>query len=113
MTTLTIESTFLARDVLCLAVAGEIDMVSTEELDEAIEHALAINGITRVVLDMQHTTFLDSAGIRSLVLAHQAASEAGIAFQITNPSVIVRRVLEITGVFELLAQDSDMADSDT
>jgi hypothetical protein len=41
----------LARDVLCLAVAGDIDMASTEILDEAIEHACAIGGITRVVLD--------------------------------------------------------------
>jgi anti-anti-sigma factor len=107
MTTLNIDSTFLARDVLCLAVAGEIDMASTDLLDAAIRRAFAIDGIARVVLDMQRTTFLDSSGVRSLLLADQAATESGIAFRIMNPPPIARRVLELTGVFELLAQDGD------
>ena len=111
MTTLDIESTFLARDVLCLAVVGDIDMDSADVLDEAIERAIAIHGIARVVLDLQRTTFLDSAGVRSLILARQAASENGIAFRIMNAPPIARRVLELTGVFELLAQDNGTADN--
>jgi anti-anti-sigma factor len=109
MTTLDIDSTYLARDVLCLSLAGEIDMASADVLDEAIERAFAIDGIARVVLDLQRTTFLDSSGVRSLLLANQAASESGIAFRIMNPPPIARRVLELTGVFELLARDGGPA----
>jgi anti-anti-sigma factor len=109
MTTLEIDSTFLARDVLCLSVAGDIEMASTDVLDEAIARALAIHGIARVVLDMQRTTFLDSTGVRSLLLANQAASQSGIAFRIMNTPPIARRVLELTGVFELLTQDGGPA----
>ena len=64
MTTPNIDSTYLARDVLCVAVVGDIDIASADSLSEALGAALGVGGITRVMVDMQRTTFLDSAGVR-------------------------------------------------
>ena len=80
-------------------------MASVDELDEALGAALGAAGITRVTVDMQGTTFLDSAGVRTLLASRQKASELGIAFRIMNPARIVRRVLELTGVYDFLTDD--------
>jgi anti-sigma B factor antagonist len=105
MTTPHIDSTYLARDVLCVAVVGDIDIASADSLDEALGAALGAGGITRVMVDMQRTTFLDSAGIRTLLASRQKADELDIVFRIMNSPPIVRRVLELTGVYELLTDD--------
>jgi anti-sigma B factor antagonist len=107
MTAVTIESTFLARDVVCLAVAGEIDMDSAEAVDEAIRAALGVAGIEQVLIDMDRTTFLDSVGIRTLLEGHELASEQGVTFRVVNPHDIVRRVLDLTGVLRLLIGNPD------
>ena len=95
----------IARDVLCVAVVGDIDMASADSLDEALGAALGVGGITRVMVDMQRTTFLDSAGVRTLVASRQNASDLGIVFRIMNSPRIVRRVLELSGVYEFLTDD--------
>jgi anti-sigma B factor antagonist len=47
-------------------------------------------------------TFLDSSGIRTLLNGHTGAGERGVAFRVVNPRDIVRRVLDITGVLDML-----------
>jgi anti-anti-sigma regulatory factor len=42
-----IEGSHLAPDLFCLTVTGEIDMANADELDEAIDEALHVNGVTR------------------------------------------------------------------
>ena len=106
MTTFNVSPTRLSHDVLRLAVVGEIDMASADAFDEAIDKALDVDGITQMLVDMDRTTFLDSTGVRSLLRGHAQAHERGITFRIMNPTRVVRRVLELTGIFELLTSDT-------
>ena len=106
MTRFDIDSTYLARNVLCVAVVGDVDLASAGSLDEALSAALGVVGITRVMVDLQRTTFLDSTGIRVLVSSHEKASELGVEFRIMNPVPIVRKVLELTGVYEFLVGET-------
>ena len=64
-------------------------MASADSLDEALGAALGVAGITRLTVDMRRATFLDSAGVRTLLASRQKASELGIAFRIMNPARIV------------------------
>lgn len=77
--------------------AGELDMhTSTRLLDTVRSH---LNGtIERVELDGSQLVFVDSSGLRALVRAREAANDAGRTFVITEPSVALRKVLEITGL---------------
>jgi anti-anti-sigma factor len=106
MTTGNVDSSYVAPDVLSLAVVGEIDMASAVAFDAAIDNALDVDGVTRVLIDLDRTTFLDSTGVRSLLRGHGLAHERGISFRILNPTRVVRRVLELTGVFDLLTCDA-------
>ena len=78
-------------------VAGEIDMVSAPAFDRALTSLP-----DRLELDLEEITFLDSAGISVLVRHHRQRCENGGSFRIVELSRAVRRVLEITGLLELL-----------
>jgi anti-anti-sigma factor len=47
-------------------------------------------------------TYVDSSGLRSLLLARAAADDAGVAFRIDDPSPELRRLIERTGLRPLL-----------
>ena len=81
-----------------LRVGGDIDAHSAERLKQPLADLAAKH--TR--LDMSGVTFIDSSGLRELVLAHQHAVEAGGSIVVVSPSATVRRLLDITSVAEIL-----------
>jgi anti-anti-sigma factor len=87
---------------LTLDVSGEVDMDSYGRLEAAIQDALAEPDVTTLLVDLDRVTFLDSSGIRTLLNGHTGAGERGVAFRVVNPTDIVRRVLDITGVLDML-----------
>jgi anti-sigma B factor antagonist len=103
---LTIDSNYLARDVICLDVSGEVDMASSEALNKAIRAALTAPGVKRLVVDLSKVTFLDSTGINTLVQGRERAGEQDITLKVVNPSQMALRVLELTGVREFLSGDA-------
>jgi len=103
---LTIDTTYLARDVICLEVSGEVDMASGEALNNAIREALTAPGVKRVEVDLSKVTFLDSTGVNTLVQGHQRAYGKNITRRVVKPSQMALRVLELTGVREFLSGDA-------
>ncbi len=93
------------RGVVHLAVAGEIDMATADELQEAISDAVTRADTATVVVDLTDVSFCDSIGIGILVRAHVEAAQHGTVVQISNPQRQIRRVLEITGVLDFLSAD--------
>jgi len=83
-------------------VAGEVDIATAPRLDATFESIVASEP-SRVLLELEDVTFLDSSGIRSLVLAQRHLEEAGAVFVIDGMSDAVMHVLEIAGVLESLA----------
>ena len=53
-------------------------------------------GIRHVVLDMEHTTFIDSAGLEALLWIIDEASSRGGQLRIVNPDPTVSKILEIS-----------------
>lgn len=90
---------------LVVWVSGEVDMAAERALDKALRQALAADGARRVVVDATDLSFLDSSGIHALVKGHHAARNSGVAFSVRNATGAVRRVLEVTGVADLLGLD--------
>ncbi len=77
-----------------LALAGDIDAHTAPALAEAI----GASDRDHLVLDMAGVEFLDSSGLRVLIEAHQAARADGRTVQLANPSTVVSRLLEISGI---------------
>ena len=78
-------------------VSGEIDLATHEELSGQI-HTAAAEG-KPVVIDLSACGFIDSSGIRALLLGEREAETIAVA----GASEQVRRVFEMTGIAQALA----------
>jgi len=82
---------------------GEIDMAVADQFAEVITAAVT-DGAPCVIVDLTAVTYLDSSGIRALLIAHKVAADHHRSLQVENPAPIVHRVLEIGGVLDLLTE---------
>ncbi len=82
---------------------GELDLATAPELEEKALDALQ-EGSLEVVLDLRELTFMDSTGVRTIVVAHQTSEQTGHALKIVRPprDSAVSRVIEISGIDEAL-----------
>jgi anti-sigma B factor antagonist len=76
-----------------LRLTGEIDISNAEPLGDALE-AIVGPDARRLVVDLEGLEFMDSAGIAMLL---RTASRVD-AVEIRNPSEVMRRIIECTGL---------------
>ena len=88
---------------------GGVDVVLSGELDhDGVERVGAVvlrvagDAAVRVGLDTSDVSFVDSAGLRLLLRAHQAATGRGVPCAIDRPSAQMERLLTLTGLEELI-----------
>lgn len=67
-----------------LTVRGELDLSTAPRLDAAADEAFAAAD-GDLVVDLTHTTFLDSSGARSLLGVARKAEAAGVRLQVLAP----------------------------
>jgi anti-sigma B factor antagonist len=84
-----------------ITISGELDASGTEWFGACVGAVLEKQPGT-MTIDTRGLTFMDSSGLRSLLLARAAADEAGVGFHISRPSFVVRRLAERTGLQSLL-----------
>ncbi len=84
-----------------IAPCGELDIATTPELEQALTDATT-NGAGDIVLDLRELTFMDSTGLRALAQANTRADDAGVRLAIVRGPRQIERVLEISGLGELL-----------
>ncbi|GAA3220616.1 STAS domain-containing protein [Dactylosporangium siamense] len=95
-------STTRDAGTITVTVTGAVDLSTAAALDEAVAAAVD-DGPPSVVVDLAAVTFIDSAGINALLKSRRLADERGRQFRITNPTGIVRDVLDLTGVLDHLS----------
>jgi anti-anti-sigma factor len=85
------------RNGICLIqLHGEVDMSNAAELGAQMEAAVR-NGGLGLVIDLSHTTYLDSAGVRLLFLLAGRLSSRRQEMRLVVPEDSpVRAVLELT-----------------
>lgn len=84
-----------------VALSGEIDMSTVEELDGRLRTVLDA-GPERVVLDLTAVTFLDSSGLRLVLRLDERLRKAGASLVVVPGGRRVSRVFELTGADEQL-----------
>lgn len=78
-------------------LSGELDLTSAGQFSTAIDAALGRDP-DRLIVDASGLTFMDSSGIVLLITAAQRVRE----LQVRDPSPIVRRLIELTGLTKVL-----------
>ena len=80
-----------------IKLAGELDSASCSELARGFEAAIpALGG--ELVMDLGEVTFIDSSGMRAIIMIERRAGEEGIALALTPPPADVTALLQITGI---------------
>ncbi|GGJ94972.1 anti-sigma factor antagonist [Pilimelia anulata] len=97
---LTVESR-VEQDAAVIAVAGELDMATAPQLQEAVT-GLVDGGTSRLVFDLGGTSFCDSTGLSVFVRAKNACEAAGGDIRLAAPQRGVQRILEVSGLHEVL-----------
>lgn len=92
-----------AEGVARVRVGGELDVYTAGELLDALEQLVAETPTT-IRIDGASLTFVDSAGIRALVVGLVLARDAGIRYVVSDASEPLDRVLSITGLAEALGR---------
>jgi anti-sigma B factor antagonist len=84
-----------------LALAGELDMASNPQLEEAIDGVVASDS-QLVVLDLGDLRFMDVSSLRVLVASHQLAERSGKRLVLANIGEQTRRLMTLTRVIDVL-----------
>src|SRR3954469_3354476 len=83
-------------DAVRLVAEGEIDLADSYAFHDAL-YKLIDDANSPAVIDLSRVSFFNSTGISVLIEAQQAAAHERVELTV-EPSLAVRRVLEITGL---------------
>lgn len=91
------------KHVSVVKVSGRVDSATAPDLEKSLQ-SLLDSERTRIVMDLQETEYMSSAGLRVLVAMHKAAKKNGGGLCLAQPSARVKEVLDLAGltpVFDL------------
>jgi anti-anti-sigma factor len=89
-------------DAVVLDLVGEIDLSAVPQLRDAIATALG-NQPGYVLLDLARVTFIDCAGIGTLIEGRNTAEAKGIGYRVDNAQGLVATILAATGTLAYLS----------
>lgn len=90
-----------ADGAVTVAVSGDVDLAAADGLWEDLSPLLTTK--TTMLMDCSGVTFMDSAGLRTLLRLSESAGEVGATFRVTAASAEVQRVAQLAGVEYVLA----------
>jgi anti-anti-sigma factor len=85
-----------------LRLSGELDLASAGELDTAIAE-LCTDGARRICLEMNELSFMDSTGLRSVLVGQELCEVNDCELVVGELSPQVRRLFEVSGVGDKLS----------
>jgi anti-anti-sigma factor len=83
--------------VRLVRLTGELDLAGIDRFERLLTADRTPEAVT-FVLDMRGLTFIDSSGLRALIMADQRVRAAGGRFVVVRGPDRVNDVLEMTGV---------------
>ena len=93
----TVTQTIDASGAPVVNLIGEIDISNAHQIGRTLERLIG-SSTDHLVIDLSALEFMDSAGIAMLLRAVAGAASVTIR----NPSTVVRRILECTGLDDVL-----------
>jgi anti-anti-sigma factor len=94
---------FIDGDGVCI-VRGELDEFTGSELESTMRNRPDVSTI-----DLGEVSFVDSAGLRTLLVLRQARVDAGGTIGVRRSSGAVRRVMRLAGVAHLFAHEQGVS----
>lgn len=93
-----------------IKLAGELDGATARSVLDSFERAAA-NADAGLVIDLSAVTFIDSAGLRAIIMIQQRADERGLPLSVVAPPAPLLELLDVTGLTERLNLDAEVTRS--
>jgi anti-anti-sigma factor len=106
MATLDVTETEARPKAIRVTLVGELDLHSAYALDRRLL-AIESRQPELVVVDLRKVTMIDSAGLARLVSAQRRSRKGGWRLVLVKGSRTIQRVLQTTGLDEMLEMTSD------
>jgi len=84
-----------------IELAGELDIATGPDLEQALATQLA-QAVTDIVLDLRGVTFIDSSGLRAVLVASRSAVDASRRLIVVPGDGQVLRVIRLAQVEDRL-----------
>lgn len=97
MPELAIETKSLSDDWLSITVGGEIDLATADELAAALNQSMS-NGTEHVVVDLNNSPFMDSTGLKTIVMAQRRMAEDDRELVLAVKGGPISRLIDVSGV---------------
>ncbi len=103
--------TTVTGDIAVVALTGELDVAGAELLENELRRVAADHQTAGLVLDLRDLDFMDSTGLRLIVLADERARADGTTFTLVRGRPDVHRVFEITRMIDRLTIVDDPSEA--
>jgi anti-sigma B factor antagonist len=84
-----------------VTVVGELDMATAPQLEEQVRTVL-VPPVRQLIIDLGKLRFIDSSGLRLLIVLRDRAAAEGWTLGLLRPSGHVRSIFALTGADENL-----------
>ncbi|WP_449066258.1 STAS domain-containing protein [Planomonospora algeriensis] len=90
-----------------VAVTGDLDVLSADLLQQAIDRAVA-RGRTDLVVDAAALSFCDSRGLWTLITGHRRVAAQGGSLRLARVQGVLAHLLRLTGLTALFPSDGEL-----
>ena len=97
----------LRDKIAYIDIAGDIDFAAKAALENQIAVQITSHHVTSVIVDITAVSFIDSAGIGALVACRRSADDTGKTLCVIGAQGRVADILNLTGVRQWLAGETD------
>ncbi|GAA3001159.1 STAS domain-containing protein [Streptosporangium longisporum] len=98
------------KEMLLLAVAGELDYSNAERFHHDLHQAIGQAG-GDLVIDLTELTFCDSTGIQTFLNARKAVQDRGGSIVLVNLHPRLERLFHLTGLLQAFGVQPTVADA--
>jgi anti-anti-sigma factor len=99
------------RRTALVALRGELDLLTVSKVAEVLDGLeLRADALRHVVLDLRGLTFMDVLGLKELIRQNEYARSNRHNLAVVRGTAAIQRVLELTGVEEMLVLVDDPDD---
>ena len=98
------------KHVSVVKVSGRVDSSTAPELEKSLQ-SLMDTDRNQIVLDLQDTDYMSSAGLRVLVAVHKTTKKNGGGLCLAQPSERVKEVLDLAGLTPVFDVHADLVEA--
>ncbi|MBR3873306.1 MAG: anti-sigma factor antagonist [Clostridia bacterium] len=91
------------REALTVTIAGELDHCAAPQIRRLLDDVLADPTVTRLTLDLENLTFMDSSGIGVLLGRLRTLQDRGGSMSVKNMQPPVDRLFRLSGLDRVIS----------